>query len=164
MTAEIPALSPANPTFQPSNAIPPVGSPVNQPPPAGFTGTWYGGWMRWFQNIRCGEPFDAPGNPWTKDGAKSCDFSLQLSQSITNFYTWRDTEDGLYADDYSPQAAASSVVDPAMVGTDSGAAKEKARPFTVARPGAKVRPTRNRAVHPVVRDIGDDKNGKPKQQ
>jgi hypothetical protein len=164
MTAEVPALSPANPTFQPSNAIPPVGSPVNQPPPAGFTGTWYGGWMRWFQNIRCGEPFDAPGNPWTKDGAKSCDFSLQLSQSITNFYTWRDTEDGLYADDYSPQTAASSVVDPAMVGTDSGAAKEKARPFTVARPGAKVRPTRNRAVHPVVRDIADDKNGKPKQQ
>jgi hypothetical protein len=27
-----------------------------------------------------------------------------------------------------------------------------------------VRPARNRAVHPVARDIADDKNGKPKQR
>lgn len=41
------------------------------------------GWMRWFRNIKSGEPFD--------NGSASLDFSLQLSSGITNFCDWSRT-------------------------------------------------------------------------
>ncbi len=139
MTAEVPSLSPANPTFQAPSAQPPVGSPVNQPPPAGFTGTWYGGWMRWFQNLKCGEPFDKAGNPWTIIGAKSTDFGLQLSMVLTNFGEWQAL-DGLYAKSYkeSPQAATQK--------------KEAVPNATPAAARSKIPSAKGRAVHPVTRD------------
>lgn len=74
LTAESPQLSPLNPTFQAADKIPPVGSKE---------------WMRWFQNSPAGTPFDA--------GAKSTDFSLQLSGGIANFYEWKCTQDGVFA-------------------------------------------------------------------
>ena len=40
-------------------------------------------WMRWFRNIKAGEPFDA--------GSQSLDFSLQLSSGIQNFCDWNRT-------------------------------------------------------------------------
>ncbi|WOS40758.1 hypothetical protein [Xanthomonas rydalmerensis] len=74
MTAESPQLSPMNPTFQTDQKkIPPVGSKE---------------WMRWFQNIPAGQPFDA--------AAKSTDYSLQLAGGIANFYEWKCTQDGVF--------------------------------------------------------------------
>jgi|GEM_PF-295280 len=156
MTAEVPSLSPANPTFQASSAQPPIGSPVNQPPPAGFTGTWYGGWMRWFQNERCGVPFDKPGNPWTHTGAKSTDYGLQLAQGITNFYTWRDTEDGLYSDAYKTEPDVASAE---SVGTKAASSKTKVKAFGAARSG-KVPSSKGKTVFPIVRDFPQAKEQK----
>lgn len=65
MTAEYPALSPLNPTFQAPDKIPPRGSKE---------------WMRWFQNQPCNQPFDA--------GSMSCDASLQLAGAVANFHEW----------------------------------------------------------------------------
>ncbi|KAB7780167.1 hypothetical protein [Xanthomonas sp. LMG 12459] len=73
MTAESPQLSPMNPTFQAPDKVPPVGSKE---------------WMRWFQNIPAGQPFDA--------AAKSTDYSLQLAGGIANFYDWKCTQDGVF--------------------------------------------------------------------
>lgn len=73
MTAESPQLSPMNPTFQAADKVPPVGSKE---------------WMRWFQNIPAGQPFDA--------AAKSTDYSLQLAGGIANFYDWKCTQDGVF--------------------------------------------------------------------
>jgi hypothetical protein len=72
MTAEYPQKSPILPRFE------------ENPPAPGSDA-----WMRWFQNVQCTTPFDA--------GPLSTDNSLQLAQSIQNFYTWRDTKDGIYA-------------------------------------------------------------------
>jgi hypothetical protein len=110
MTAEVPALSPLTPFFQANP--PPIGSPE---------------WMRWFQNIACGVPFDAE--------AKSADFSLQLSIGITNFVTWRDTQDGLYASQYA------------------GTGAPAAQPVGAAQPHRKVPSAAGRTVHPIVRDM-----------
>ncbi len=106
MTAEVPALSPITPFFQ--KDPPPMGSPA---------------WMRWFQNARCGTPFDS--------GTKSADFSLQLSIGITNFYTWKDTLDGLFASSYQPQPTT--------------------RLF--ASPHAKLPAAPGKTVYPIVRDM-----------
>lgn len=110
MTAEVPTLSPLAPSF--ASPAPPVGSPD---------------WMRWFQNNKCGTPFDAE--------AKSADFSLQLSIGITNFALWRDTQDGLHASAYAPSGEAPA-----------------ARVFT-ARQSPKIPAPRGRPVHPIVRDM-----------
>lgn len=76
MTAEVPELSPLNPSFQANP--PPMGSPA---------------WMRWFQDLDCAEPFD--------QGALSSDFSLQVSISVTNFEEWAvPAQSGLFAKDY----------------------------------------------------------------
>ncbi len=76
MTAEVPTRSPLNPTFQ---ANPPAkGSPA---------------WMRWFQNLDCGIPFDS--------GSQSTDYSLQLAIGIENFLLWKaPAQSGLFAQDY----------------------------------------------------------------
>jgi hypothetical protein len=157
MTAEIPELSPMNPTFQAPDAVPPIGSPVNQPPPAGYTGTWYGGWMRWFQNVRCGVPFDKPGNPWTHEGAKSTDYGLQLAQGITNFYTWRDTESGIYSEAYKSTPDVESVE---AIGTKAASAKTKVKPFGAARPSAKIPSAKGKTVFPIIRDMPHDQEQK----
>jgi hypothetical protein len=84
MTAEYPALSPLSPLFLPTTPPQPViGSKA---------------WMRWFQNVPCGKPFDA--------AALSCDSSLQMADGIANFHQWHDDQDGDYAKDYEPQPAA----------------------------------------------------------
>jgi hypothetical protein len=75
MTAEFPQLTPMSPLFiSPPGKIPAGGSPE---------------WMQWFKNRRCGEPVDAD--------AMSTDASLQLSESVANFYTWLDDQGGVYA-------------------------------------------------------------------
>jgi hypothetical protein len=61
-----------NPTFQANP--PPVGSPA---------------WMRWFQNLPAGVPFDA--------AALSTDYSLQLAGGIQNFYDWKCLQGGVFA-------------------------------------------------------------------
>jgi hypothetical protein len=111
MTAEVPSVSALAPSFVTPKI--PVGSKD---------------WMRWFQNGKCGEPFD-PGH------AKSADFSLQLAIGITNHAAWLDTQDGLLASQYAPAAAAST-----------------ARLFT-AHPTSKVPSPQGRTVHPIVRDM-----------
>ncbi|OCX53741.1 hypothetical protein BEL04_05480 [Mucilaginibacter sp. PPCGB 2223] len=81
-TAEYPENSPLSPLFFPTQAERdkyPPGSPA---------------WMRWFANLKCGQPFD-------KD-SKSMDFSLQLSASIQYFNEWKATQAGLYASAYKP--------------------------------------------------------------
>ena len=75
LTGEHPQLSPMNPTFQAPDKVPPVGSKE---------------WMRWFQNVPAGVPFDAT--------AQSTDYSLQLAGGIANFYDWKCTEGGIYVD------------------------------------------------------------------
>jgi hypothetical protein len=110
MTAEVPALSALAPSF--TSPAPPVGSPE---------------WMRWFQDGKCGVPFDAD--------AKSADFSLQLSIGITNHATWLDTQDGLLASAYAPAGEAPT-----------------ARMFT-AHPSAKVPAPKGRTIHPILRDL-----------
>jgi hypothetical protein len=110
MTAEVPALSPIAPSFQ--KDPPPVGSPA---------------WMRWFQNGKCGVPFD--------EGAKSGDFSLQLTIGITNFYTWRQTMDGLFANQYS------------------GGTPPLEKAFATMPPSARVPSPRGKTVFPILRDM-----------
>jgi hypothetical protein len=73
MTAEYPAASPISPLFQAATQVPAPGS---------------ADWMRWFQNGKCGVPFD--------QGAQSTDFSLQLADSIQNFRLWQAEEKSLY--------------------------------------------------------------------
>lgn len=75
LTAESPQLSPMNPTFQAPDKVPPVGSPA---------------WMRWFQNLQAGTPFDK--------GAQSTDYSLQLAGGLANFYDWKCNQGGVFAD------------------------------------------------------------------
>lgn len=110
MTAEVPTLSPLAPSFQANP--PPMGSPE---------------WMRWFQNNKCGVPFDSD--------TKSADFSLQLSIGITNHATWLDNQDGLFAKAYAPAGEMPT-----------------ARLFT-AHPSAKVPAPSGRTVYPIVRDM-----------
>ncbi len=79
-TAQYPAISPMSPLFVPDSAK------ANPPGSAG--------WMRWFRNLKCGQPFD--------DNAHSMDFSLQLAQSIQFFYNWRKEQGGQYSKNYPP--------------------------------------------------------------
>lgn len=70
MTAQAPTKSPMSPLFYPNpSQVPVVGSK---------------GWMRWFQNLKCGDRFDAD------KPTSSTDFSLQLAASLQNFYNWRN--------------------------------------------------------------------------
>lgn len=71
MTAEYPQRSQMNPTFK------------KHPPKVGSKA-----WMRWFQNIPAGVPFDK--------GSLSTDYSLQLAQAVQNFYDWKCNEGGVF--------------------------------------------------------------------
>jgi hypothetical protein len=62
-----------------STAQAPSGSPII--PPSG-TEPGSPAWMRWFRNVKSGQPFDT--------GSKSCDYSLQISVGIQNFNNWKD--------------------------------------------------------------------------
>ncbi len=79
MTAQAPAKSPMSPLFFPPGQVPRVGSKE---------------WMRWFQNLNCGERFDAD------KPTSSTDFSLQLAASLQNFFNWRNSGSKLMADRY----------------------------------------------------------------
>lgn len=39
-------------------------------------------WMKWFRNVKAGEPFS--------EGAQSLDYSLQLLTGISNYYEWKE--------------------------------------------------------------------------
>ncbi len=77
MTAQAPAKSPMSPLFLPAGTAPPVGSVA---------------WMRWFQNLKCGERFDK--------NTDSTDSSLQLAASLQNFFNWRNEGSKQRADRY----------------------------------------------------------------
>ena len=85
-TAEYPQGSPLNPLFD---------TELSEKYPPGSDG-----WMRWFENLKCGEPFDKPS-----DGVVyySTDFSLQMSQTLQffdDFQAWKNTKGGIYRSDY----------------------------------------------------------------
>lgn len=77
MTASAPASMPISPLFQ-----------ENPPAPSSPE------WMRWFQNLRCGDRFDP------RKKAFPTDFSLQLAISIQNWETWLDSGTRIDADHY----------------------------------------------------------------
>ncbi len=77
MTASAPAASPISPLFQ-----------SNPPAPGSDT------WMKWFQNLKCGDQFDP------QKRAHPTDFSLQLAISIQNWDTWLDSGTQIHADQY----------------------------------------------------------------
>lgn len=80
MTAEVPAKSPMSPLFFPNpDDVPAVGSEA---------------WMRWFENLKCGDRFDA------NQPTFSTDFSLQLAASLQNFFNWRNEGSKLVAERY----------------------------------------------------------------
>jgi len=80
MTAETPQFSQMSPLFEPDP--PPPGSPSP-------------GWMRWFENVKCGDKFDKNTN------AQPTDFSLQMSIALQNFRTWRNEGSKLLAGRYT---------------------------------------------------------------
>ena len=85
-TAEYPQGSPLNPLFD---------TELSEKYPPGSDG-----WMRWFENLKCGEPFDKPS-----DGVVyySTDFSLQMSQTLQffdDFQAWKNAKGGIYRSDY----------------------------------------------------------------
>lgn len=47
------------------------------------------GWMRWFRNLKCGDPFS--------EQATSLDFSLQLTNGLKNFDDWQAAQGGEFA-------------------------------------------------------------------
>lgn len=83
MTAQAPSTSPSSPLFQAATKIPAVGSKE---------------WMRWFQNLDCGERFD----PDKK--TSSTDFSLQLAVSLQNYFDWKNSAGKYVAARYRQQA------------------------------------------------------------
>jgi hypothetical protein len=84
-TAEFPQGSPISPLFNSDSAK------VNPPGSAG--------WMRWFENLACGQPFD--------QGHASTDFCLQMAEALQNFDDWKAKQDGMFATAYQKQSAAS---------------------------------------------------------
>ena len=78
-TAQVREKSPLSPMFQ--ETAPPPGSDS---------------WMRWFQNHKCGDRFDAD--------VPSTDFSLQLAISIKNWLQWRGEQQGISAVNYKYQS------------------------------------------------------------
>jgi hypothetical protein len=68
-TAQYPVVAAMNPEF------------TKTPPPRGS-----GEWMRWFRNIKCGDPFS--------EHSASVDFSLQLAGGIKNYHDWSSGQGG----------------------------------------------------------------------
>jgi hypothetical protein len=58
------------------------------------------GWMRWFENLKCSEPFDKPSD---RIVYHSTDFSLQMSQTLqffADFQAWKEAQGGIYRSSY----------------------------------------------------------------
>ena len=87
MAAETPQHSQISPLFETS------------PPTPGSDA-----WMRWFQNLRCGERFDEHCLP--------TDFSLQMAISIQNFNAWRNEGSKMLAKDYVPKQVRARIKEP----------------------------------------------------
>jgi hypothetical protein len=83
-TAEYPQGSPMSPLFDADTA--------KAYPPGSA------GWMRWFQNDKCGTPFDDPATH------HSTDFCLQMAEAIQNFETWNEAQGGLFYNSYKTQS------------------------------------------------------------
>jgi hypothetical protein len=58
-----------------------------------------GEWMRWFRNVQCGKRFDEDKPTF------STDYSLQLAQSLQNFFEWHNQKNGKRADRYKRSSA-----------------------------------------------------------
>lgn len=85
-TAEYPQGSPLNPLFD---------TEVSKKNPPGSVG-----WMRWFENLKCGEPFDKPSGDVVY---RSTDFSLQMSQTLQffeDFQAFKKNQGGMYRSSY----------------------------------------------------------------
>jgi hypothetical protein len=124
MTAEYPALSAISPLF------------TADPPPVGSSA-----WMRWFQNEKCGVPFDAK--------AKSTDFSLQLAISLQNFDAGYSNLGGFYAPPLKPPSKAMAPEAALAAPTPDAMAPSKA-----ARAAKEPPPPENGLIiHPIVRDV-----------
>ena len=128
MTAEYPAISAMSPLF------------TDKPPKPGP-----GAWMRWFQNEKCGVPFDTQ--------AKSADFSLQLAISLQNFDAGYTNLGGIYAPTPSPSPARPK----AAMARESAApalAAEAMAPSKAARVAKEPPPpSKGQIIHPIVRDV-----------
>ena len=125
MTAEYPALSAMSPLFI-SNG-PPVGSP---------------GWMRWFQNQKCGVRFDAKAN--------SADFSLQLAISLQNFTAGYTHLAGIYSSQPkpTPPKKVSAMAAPGEMEMKAMAPSEAAKAAKEIEPASD-----GEIIHPIVRDV-----------
>lgn len=122
MTAEYPALSAMSPLFI-----------ANGPKP----GTKE--WMRWFQNEKCGTPFDTE--------AKSADFSLQLAISIQNFDAGYTNLGGFYAPGAPGPKATPAVTLKAMAPSNAARAAKEPPP-----------PANGKVIQPIVRDVLPEPN------
>jgi hypothetical protein len=60
-------------------------------------------WMRWFQNLRCGERFDKDSMP--------TDFSLQMAISLQNFRAWQSEGAGSRAGGYTSTKVTARIKD-----------------------------------------------------
>jgi hypothetical protein len=112
MTAEAPQKSEISPLFEPN-------------PPAPGSAEW----MRWFQNLKCGERFD-------KDKpTRSTDFCLQMAISLQNFRSWRNEGSKILASRYRSAKVAARIKDvqplgPHMIATpDEGPVVEIRRDY-----------------------------------
>ena len=125
MTAEYPALSAMSPLF------------TAKPPPIGSQD-----WMHWFQNKRCGVPFDAK--------AKSTDFSLQLAISLQNFDAGYTNLAGIYASppNPTPPKKVSAMAAPGEVQMKAMAPSEAAKAAKEIEPVSD-----GDIIHPIVRDV-----------
>jgi hypothetical protein len=124
MTAEYPAYSAMSPLF------------TAKPPPVGSKD-----WMRWFQNEKCGVPFD------TK--AKSADFSLQLAISLQNFDAGYMNLGGIYAEPPTPPEKAMK-----MRAAPAAAMVEGTAPSKAAKDAKEIPPdSKGQIIHPILRDV-----------
>jgi hypothetical protein len=106
-TSEYPQLTVMSPLFDPElKAKYPPGSP---------------GWMEWFENLKCGVPFNK--------NAKSMDFSLQLAISLQNFNDWKATQAGLFASAYQ--------IKPRTMALKATVGQKKIRVYHIAFPTPK---------------------------
>jgi hypothetical protein len=85
MTAELSTTTHA----APYPILPMLFTPGNKPAPKPGSKEW----MLWFRSVFCTTPFDPNGKT---DKVLATDDSLQLAESIQNFYIWRDTMDGVF--------------------------------------------------------------------
>jgi hypothetical protein len=74
--------------------LPPLPT-MMQPAPTPGSGEW----MRWFRSVQCGKRFDEDKPTF------STDFSLQLAQSLQNFFERHNQKNGKRADRYKRSSA-----------------------------------------------------------